>query len=58
MPRRTDAGSVTVPMPDHREVAIGTLLSIIRQSGCDEQSSKSDLKRVSVAWYFGVIPVM
>ena len=31
--RRTDAGSVTVPIPDHRELATGTLLSIIRQSG-------------------------
>lgn len=25
--------AVTVPIPDHRELAIGTLLSIIRQSG-------------------------
>ena len=33
MQRRTDAGSITVPVPDHRELAIGTLLSIIRQSG-------------------------
>ncbi|PYN82933.1 MAG: hypothetical protein DMD96_04350 [Candidatus Rokuibacteriota bacterium] len=33
MQRRTDAGNVTVPIPDHRELAIGTLLSIIRQSG-------------------------
>jgi predicted RNA binding protein YcfA (HicA-like mRNA interferase family) len=33
MQRRTDAGSVTVPIPDHRELAIGTLLAIIRQSG-------------------------
>jgi predicted RNA binding protein YcfA (HicA-like mRNA interferase family) len=32
MQRRTDARSVTVPIPDHRELAIGTLLSIIRQS--------------------------
>ena len=31
--RRTDTGSVTVPVPDHGELAIGTLLSIIRQSG-------------------------
>jgi predicted RNA binding protein YcfA (HicA-like mRNA interferase family) len=31
--RRTDGGSVTVPVPDHRELAMGTLLSIIRQSG-------------------------
>lgn len=33
MQRRADAGSVTVPIPDHRELAIGTLMSIIRQSG-------------------------
>ena len=33
MQRRTDAGSVTVPIPYHRELAIGTLLAIIRQSG-------------------------
>jgi predicted RNA binding protein YcfA (HicA-like mRNA interferase family) len=33
MQRRTDAGNVTVPIPDHHELAIGTLLSIIRQSG-------------------------
>ncbi len=26
-------GSTTVPVPDHRELRIGTLLSIIRQSG-------------------------
>lgn len=30
---QTDTGSVTVPVPDHHELAIGTLLSIIRQSG-------------------------
>jgi predicted RNA binding protein YcfA (HicA-like mRNA interferase family) len=33
MQRRTDAGTVTVPVPAHPELAIGTLLSIIRQSG-------------------------
>jgi predicted RNA binding protein YcfA (HicA-like mRNA interferase family) len=33
MQRRGDTGSITVPVPDHRELAIGTLLSIIRQSG-------------------------
>ena len=32
MQRRMDTGTVTVPVPDHRELAIGTLLSIIRQS--------------------------
>jgi len=26
-------GTKTVPVPDHREMRVGTLLSIIRQSG-------------------------
>ena len=33
MQRRTDTGSVTVPVPDHPELKIGAILSIIRQSG-------------------------
>jgi predicted RNA binding protein YcfA (HicA-like mRNA interferase family) len=33
MQRRADTGSITVPVPDRRELAIGSLLSIIRQSG-------------------------
>lgn len=33
MQRRTDLGTVTVPIPDHSEIRIGTLQSIIRQSG-------------------------
>ena len=32
MQRRSSEGTTTVPVPDHAEVAIGTLLSIIRQS--------------------------
>jgi predicted RNA binding protein YcfA (HicA-like mRNA interferase family) len=32
MQRRMETGTVTVPVPDHRGLAIGTLLSIIRQS--------------------------
>jgi len=32
MQRRTEAGTITVPVPDHDEVRIGTLVSIIRQS--------------------------
>ncbi|MGH7310258.1 MAG: type II toxin-antitoxin system HicA family toxin [Candidatus Rokuibacteriota bacterium] len=58
MQLRTDSGSVTVPIPDHRELTIGTLLSIIRQrAGYSARSSRSDLKRVSVAWNFRVLPV-
>ena len=33
MQRRTPAGTITVPVPDHKELKIGTLQSIIRQSG-------------------------
>lgn len=33
MQGRTDSGTVTVPVPDHLEIRIGTLQSIIRQSG-------------------------
>ncbi len=33
MQRRTGGGTITVPVPLHRAVRIGTLQSIIRQSG-------------------------
>jgi predicted RNA binding protein YcfA (HicA-like mRNA interferase family) len=33
MQRQIPGGTVTVPVPDHAELRIGTLLSIIRQSG-------------------------
>ena len=33
MQKRTSEGSITVPVPLHDEIRIGTLLSIIRQSG-------------------------
>lgn len=33
MQRRGDLATVTVPVPDHPEIRIGTLQSIIRQSG-------------------------
>ncbi|MFL6193560.1 MAG: type II toxin-antitoxin system HicA family toxin [Thermoanaerobaculia bacterium] len=33
MQKRTEDTTVTVPVPAHDSVAIGTLLSIIRQSG-------------------------
>jgi predicted RNA binding protein YcfA (HicA-like mRNA interferase family) len=32
MQRRLDASTITVPVPDHRELRLGTLQSIIRQS--------------------------
>jgi predicted RNA binding protein YcfA (HicA-like mRNA interferase family) len=33
MQRKTSISTVTVPVPDHKELRMGTLLSIIRQSG-------------------------
>jgi predicted RNA binding protein YcfA (HicA-like mRNA interferase family) len=33
MQKHTSAGTATVPVPNHREIRIGTLQSIIRQSG-------------------------
>lgn len=33
MQRREASGTITIPIPDHPELRIGTLLSIIRQSG-------------------------
>ena len=32
--QKAEAGdTITIPVPDHRELRIGTLLSIVRQSG-------------------------
>ncbi|MCC6156419.1 MAG: type II toxin-antitoxin system HicA family toxin [Deltaproteobacteria bacterium] len=33
MQKSTPSGTVTVPVPDHKEIRTGTLQSIIRQSG-------------------------
>ena len=33
MQKRTDEGTVTVPVPLHPELRVGTLHSVIRQSG-------------------------
>lgn len=32
MQKSDSEGTVTVPVPDHRELRVGTLLSIVRQS--------------------------
>ena len=32
MQHQTPGSTITVPVPDHRELRVGTLLSIIRQS--------------------------
>ena len=41
MQRRIDEGTVTVPVPDHATLAIGTLRSIIRQSGLARERFES-----------------
>ncbi len=33
MQKRVGDSTITVPVPNHREIRTGTLLSIIRQSG-------------------------
>lgn len=33
MQRRAEGTTTTIPVPDHRELRLGTLASIIRQSG-------------------------
>lgn len=41
MQRGTIAGTITVPVPDHAEIRIGTLQSIIRQSGIPRSTFES-----------------
>lgn len=33
MQKRTEDSTITIPVPNHKQIKIGTLLSIIRQSG-------------------------
>lgn len=42
MQRKIEETTRTVPVPDHSELRIGTLLSIIRQSGLPREHSKRD----------------
>lgn len=42
MQKRTDDGTLTVPVPDHAEIRIGTLRSIIRQSGVPREKFEGD----------------
>jgi predicted RNA binding protein YcfA (HicA-like mRNA interferase family) len=41
MQRRSPAGTTTVPVPGHDELKIGTLLSIVRQSGLPRSEFES-----------------
>jgi predicted RNA binding protein YcfA (HicA-like mRNA interferase family) len=38
MQRRSENGTTTVPVPLHREIRVGTLQSILRQSGVPREA--------------------
>ena len=42
MQRLRDGSTLTVVVPDHREVRVGTLMSIIRQSGVSRRAFEAD----------------
>ena len=37
MQKRLKEGTITVPVPDHKEIKRGTMMSIIRQSGIPKE---------------------
>lgn len=41
MQKKLTQGTITVPVPDHVEIRIGTLQSIIRQSGLPRSEFES-----------------
>ncbi|MFH0788666.1 MAG: type II toxin-antitoxin system HicA family toxin [Pseudomonadota bacterium] len=41
MQKKLSKGTTTVPVPDHNEIRIGTLYSIIRQSGLPRNEFES-----------------
>ena len=47
--------SGTVPVPDHRELRTGTLLSIIRQSGVPRSAFEAPLSERSTRWHPGAL---
>jgi predicted RNA binding protein YcfA (HicA-like mRNA interferase family) len=42
MQKKFPQGTITIPIPDHNEIRIGTLQSIIRQSGLPRGEFESD----------------
>lgn len=38
---RTEMGTITLPVPEHNEIRIGTLMAIIRQSGLPRSAFES-----------------
>jgi predicted RNA binding protein YcfA (HicA-like mRNA interferase family) len=41
MQKKSGESTTTVPVPNHEEIKIGTLLSIIRQSGISREKFES-----------------
>ena len=42
MQKQLDNGTITVPVPDHKEIKRGTMISIIRQSGIPKEEFETD----------------
>jgi predicted RNA binding protein YcfA (HicA-like mRNA interferase family) len=42
MQKKLSQGTITVPIPDHDEIRLGTLQSIIRQSGVSRAEFETD----------------
>jgi len=41
MQKKLPIGTITIPVPDHREIRMGTFQSIIRQSGLPRNAFES-----------------
>ena len=42
MQKKTEASTITIPVPNHKELRAGTLMSIIRQSRLDRTIFETD----------------
>jgi predicted RNA binding protein YcfA (HicA-like mRNA interferase family) len=42
MQKQLEKNTVTVPVPDHKEIKRGTLMSVIRQSGIPKEEFETD----------------
>ena len=42
MQKKTEGSTITIPIPDHKEIRTGTLMSIIRQSRLDRSTFETD----------------
>jgi len=42
MQKQIEKSTITVPVPDHKEIKKGTLMSIIRQSGIPKEEFETD----------------